>query len=100
MARVLDLSEILKFQAAGLKDLKYSILVNEVPGQVERYDVRNGNVKHRSIEIDSEDFDQNKTVMSLKDMSSVLFRRPDTGVLITEAFGMPSVGGYINLMLD
>ena len=38
--------------------------------------------------------------MSLKDMSSVLFRRPDTGVLITEAFGMPSVGGYINLMLD
>lgn len=100
MARVLDLSEILKFQAAGLKDLKYSILVNEVPGQVERYDVRSGNVKHRSIEIDSEDFDQNKTVMSLKDMSSVLFRRPDTGVLITEAFGMPSVGGYLNLMLD
>lgn len=98
MARILNLSEILKFQANWLRDLKYSILVNERSGQVERYDIRNGNMKHRSIEVGSEEYDPTRTVISLRDMSSVLFRRPDTGSLITEAFGMPSVGGYISLL--
>lgn len=98
MARILNLSEILKFQANWLRDLKYSILVKEHPGQIERYDIRNGNMKHRSIEVDSEEYDPTKTVISLRDMACVLFRRPDTGSLITEAFGMPSVGGYISLL--
>lgn len=98
MARILNLSEILKFQANWLRDLKYSILVKEHPGQVERYDIRNGNMKHRSIRVDSEEYDPDKTVISLRDMACVLFRRPDSGSLITEAFGMPSVGGYISLL--
>ena len=100
MARILNLSEILKFQADGHGDLKYSILVNEVPGQVERYDVRNGTVRHRGVSKDSEEYDPSRTVISQKDISCVLFRRPDSGALITEAFGMPSLGGYISLMLD
>lgn len=98
MARILNISEILKFQANGLRDLKYTILVNEHPGQVEKYEIRNGGLKHHSIDVGSEEYDSSKTVISLHDMSSVLFRRPDTGSLITEAFGMPSVGGYVSLL--
>lgn len=98
MARILNISEILKFQANQLRDLKYSILVNESPGQVEKYEIHNGGLKHHCISVDSEEYDATKTVISLRDMSSVLFRRPDTGTLITEAFGMPSVGGYLSLL--
>lgn len=98
MARILNISEILKFQANGLRDLKYTILVNEHPGQVEKYEIRNGGLKHHSIDVGSEEYDSSKTVISLHDISSVLFRRPDTGSLITEAFGMPSVGGYVSLL--
>lgn len=95
MAKILNLYEILKFQAICHGDLKYSILVNEVPGAVECYDVRNGKVKHRSIPTDGDEFDKSKTVMSLRDISCVLFRRPDKGALVAEAFGMPSVNGYL-----
>lgn len=101
MARLLNLDEILKFQAEGHGDLKYSILVNGLKeGEIERFDIRGGNVKHRSIPLDSEEYDPSKTVISLRDVSCVLFRRPDKGSLITEAFGMPSLNGYISLMLD
>lgn len=100
MARILNLCEILKFPAAGHGDLKYSILVNEHPGLVERYDIKGGQVNHKSIRTDSEDYDPTKTVMSLRDISCVLFRRPDTGVLLVEAFGMPSLGGYVSLMAE
>ena len=57
-------------------------------------------MNHKSISTDSEDYDPTKTVMSLRDISCVLFRRPDTGVLLVEAFGMPSLGGYVSLMAE
>lgn len=100
MAHVLNLREILKFQAEGHGDLKYSILVNRVNDDaIDRYDVRGGKVKHQVID-KWEDLGMQRAVISPRDIASVLFRRPDTGALITEAFGMPSLGGFISLMLD
>lgn len=99
MAKILNLYEILKFQSRGHGDLKYSILVkSDEEGIVDRFDVKGENVGCRKMSIESEEFDSSKTVMGQRDMASVLFRRPDTGALITEAFGMPSLGGYINLL--
>lgn len=100
MARILNLSEILKFQAKCHVDLKYSILVKGENEAVERYDIRNGNVKSQNLNKEDEEYDTNMTVMSLRDVSVVLFRRPDTGRLIFEAFGMPSLGGYITMIPD
>lgn len=100
MARILNLREILEFLANGHGDLKYSLLVKGENGAVECYNVRGGKVKCRTITRDSEEYDASRTVISQKDMSCVLFRRPDTGSLILEAFGMPSLGGYLSLMLD
>lgn len=101
MAHILNLREILKFQACWHGDLKYSILVKgEKSDTVLKFDVNGSKVKERELEVSSEEYDSNRTVISQRDVAGVLFRRPDTGVLITEAFGMPSLGGYINLMFD
>lgn len=101
MAHILNLYEILKFQAAGHGDLKYSILVNgSEEGMLERFDIRGGNVKQKIIPSEADSNDNIKTVMSIKDISCILFRRPDKGSLIMEAFGMPSLNGYLCVMLD
>lgn len=101
MARILNMNEVLKFQAAGHGDLKYSILAKDAENKkILKFQVKGGDVKVSEIDPQGEEFDPSKTVISYRDLSSVVFRRPDTGSLITEAFGMPSLGGYISLMLD
>lgn len=105
MARILNLYEILKFQAKGHGDLKYSILVKEPEGGVAhtiQYDIKGGKVNRHEADDDRRGLSDDRllTEISYHDMSNVLFRRPDTGILISEAFGMPSLGGYISLMLD
>lgn len=101
MAKILDLREVLKFQARGYGDLKYSILVkNPNDDSVYKFEVIGENVKRKNYHLNQEGNDNGKTVISHRDLSNVLFRRPDSGGLITEAFGMPSLGGYISLMLD
>lgn len=101
MVKILDFLEILKFQAAGRHDLKYSILAkSDDVYTVEKIDVRDGNLKIKKIPVDSSSPSQHTHVMSKRDIAEILFRRRDTDNLITEAFGIPSINGAISLMLD
>lgn len=101
MARVLNLYEILKFQAALRNDLKYSILMKSPEdGFVEMIETGKGEVKIKKLPIDSVDSRKLAYLMSERDISEILFRRRDTDNLITEAFGIPSINGSICLMLD
>lgn len=101
MARILNLVEILKFQASLRHDLKYSILMkSSEKGYIEQINTRDGVVKIKKISI--EDIDPSKIayVMSEHDISKILFRRRDTDNLITEAFGIPSINASMCLMFD
>ena len=101
MAHILDLYEILKFQAGNRHDLKYSILMKSSDVYtLEQIDTLNGEVKVRKLPVDSVDSAKMAYLMSKRDISEILFRRRDTDNMITEAFGIPSINGAINLMLD
>lgn len=101
MARILDFPEILKFQAEGRHDLKYSILAKDDGNYTfEQIDVRDGHLKIKKLAADSLSSSQTAHVMSRRDIGEILFRRRDTDNLITEAFGIPSINGAICLMLD
>lgn len=101
MARILDLAEILKFQAALRNDLKYSILMKtEDPAVLEQIDTRDGNVKIKQLPLKSVDPSKVAYLMTKRDISEIIFRRRDTDNMITEAFGIPSINGAISLMLD
>ena len=101
MARILDLDEILKFQAGQRRELKYSILVKSAEeGLLEQIDTRDGNVKVKKLPIDSVDPSKIAYLMTRRDISEILFRRRDTDNMITEAFGIPSINASICLMLD
>lgn len=101
MARILDLHEILKFQAEGWHDLKYSILAKT--GDVYSYeyiDVRHGKLTVKKMVADSLSPEQTAHVMSKRDIGEILFRRRDTDNMVTEAFGIPSINASACLLLD
>lgn len=101
MARILDFSEVLKFQAECRHDLKYSILAKTDDNYTfEQIDVREGKLKIKKLAVDDLSHSQVAHVMSKRDIGEILFRRRDTDNLITEAFGIPSINGAICLMLD
>lgn len=101
MARILDFSEVLKFQAECRHDLKYSILAKTDDNYTfEQIDVREGRLKIKKLTVDDLSHSQVAHVMSKRDIGEILFRRRDTDNLITEAFGIPSINGAICLMLD
>lgn len=101
MARILDFSEVLKFQAECRHDLKYSILAKTDDNYTfEQIDVREGRLKIKKLAVDALSHSQVAHVMSKRDIGEILFRRRDTDNLITEAFGIPSINGAICLMLD
>lgn len=101
MARILNLHEILKFQAEGRHDLKYSILTKSTnPDILDQIEVRNGRLNVKEIPFSSLSPSQTAHLMSKRDISEILFRRRDTDNLITEAFGIPSINASIALMLD
>lgn len=101
MVRILNFPEILKFQAEGRHDLKYSILAKADGNYTfEQIDVRDGHLKIKKLPVDSLSPSQTAHVMSRRDIGEILFRRRDTDNLITEAFGIPSINGSICLMLD
>lgn len=101
MARILDFSEVLKFQAECRHDLKYSILAKTDDNYTfEQIDVREGRLKIKKLAVDDLSHSQVAHVMSKRDIGEILFRRRDTDNLITEAFGIPSINGAICLMLD
>lgn len=101
MARILDLPEILKFQANQRKDLKYSILMKSSEDDfLDQIETKDGNVKIKKLKVESVNPSKIAYLMSQRDISEILFRRRDTDNLITEAFGIPSVNGSICLLLD
>ncbi len=101
MAKILDFSEVLKFQAECRHDLKYSILAKTDDNYTfEQIDVREGKLKIKKLAVDDLSHSQVAHVMSKRDIGEILFRRRDTDNLITEAFGIPSINGAICLMLD
>lgn len=101
MVRILDFTEILKFQANCRRDLKYSILVKgESSGEIEQISARDGVVKVKIISSEAETPDIRTHVMTKRDIGEILFRRRDTDNLITEAFGIPSINGAISLLID
>ena len=101
MARILNLDEILKFQAETRNDLKYSILTKASDVYTyEQIDVKNGKMNVRRLAAEEVSAANWAHVMSKRDVCEILFRRRDTDNMITEAFGIPSINGSISLMLD
>ncbi|MBD5194216.1 MAG: GNAT family N-acetyltransferase [Bacteroidales bacterium] len=101
MVKVLDLPEILKFQANVRRDLKYSILAKgEYEYTFDKFDVRDGKLFIKQLSMDNLTPSQAAYVMSKRDICEIVFRRRDTDNLVTEAFGIPSINASISLLLD
>lgn len=101
MTRILNLHEILKFQAEGRHDLKYSILTkSDDPAILEQIDVKGGRLSVKKIPIENLSASQTAHLMSKRDVCEILFRRRDTDNMITEAFGIPSINAAAALMFD
>lgn len=101
MARILNLYEILKFQAGLRHELKYSILMkSHDASSLEQIDARDGNVRIKKLAFENVEPSKLAYLMTKRDISEILFRRRDTDNMITEAFGIPSINGSICLMLD
>ncbi len=97
MARILNLHEILKFQAAERSDLKYSILVkNDAKGNFERFRAIGGKIFCDEVLCNEDNFD----FMNQREVAEILFRRPDSDSIIEEVLDLPPLAGTINLMLD
>lgn len=105
MVKILDIHEILKFIAKYRTDVKFSILVKD-EYQVEKgdlYVVEAGKVDHHLIEgneYKKASALRNVTVLSVRDLSEIIFRKKDGNSLIMEAFGIPRLIINMALMLD
>ncbi len=100
MARILNLYEILKFQAIERNNLKYSILVkNEKNGRLTRFNVKNGLINNEE-KIDKEKYEKTNSIMLEREVAEILFRRPDSNSIIEEILQLPPLIGKIYLMLD
>ena len=101
MARILNLHEILKFQAGERRDLKYSILVKEgkTPSFV-KYQAKNGEVFASDVTTTLSDDEKRRVLMTEEDVAEILFRRPDTDPIVEEVMELPPLGGAISMMLD
>lgn len=101
MARILNLYEILKFQAEERHDLKYSILVkNEENNILTRFVAENGSLVSSELKTDTVSQNQILEAMDDREVASILFRRPDSDHIVEEVLEIPPLGGSINLMLD
>lgn len=101
MARILNLREILKFQAGERSDLKYSILVkNDKNGKFERFRAKDGKLYYEEISSANGEPENSVDVMNRREVAEILFRRPDSDPIIEEVLSLPPLAGTINLMLD
>ena len=101
MARILNLYEILKFQAEERHDLKYSILVkNEENNILTRFVAENGSLVSSELKTDTVSQNQILEAMDDREVASILFRHPDSDHIVEEVLEIPPLGGSINLMLD
>lgn len=105
MIRILKIDEILKFITKERRDCDFSILVkNEEKGEISSYSGKNG--KFRGESMSETHFickygDQKLgEAMSIKGLSSILCRKPDTDNWINAAFGLPRLALDMCLMLD
>lgn len=100
MAKILDLYEILKFQAKTQRKLKYSILVTD-HGEVCRYDAKKGEVFVRRVERAaalSEDSGEPTRAMDMDEVSRILFRRGGGEWIVNEALELPALNGVLSLL--
>lgn len=101
MAKILNLAEILKFQAENRRELKYSILVKlDDPYTMELLECKNGVVSIKRLASDDLSPSQKASAMSKRAIGEILFRRRDTDNMITEAFGIPSINAAASLLFD
>lgn len=101
MARILNLHEILKFQAGERCDLKYSILVkNDKNGKFERFRAKDGKLYYEEISSANGEMKNSVDVMDRREVAEILFRRPDSDPIIEDMLSLPPLAGRINLMLD
>lgn len=103
MARILSVSEILKFLKLDPKDPKYSILVNGQKWASEGFESENQNktaVGESSGK--SSRKSSRKTTMSLtmEQLQQILFRRKDTDPLMGDLLGLPRLALNMALLLD
>lgn len=97
MMRILDISEILKFQACINENLKYSILVNL--GDKEKntdISIENGEIIFREISKNP----SSAAVPGIKEFGRILFRKTGGEDTITKILGIPVIKAPIYLMLD
>lgn len=105
MVRLLQIDEILKFIAPRVSGRENSILVkNGKNDEISQYRFINYGVEKRSYSLEefAGKFGESKIggAMSLRGLSAILCRKPDSDNWIMEAFGLPRLGIEISLMLD
>lgn len=101
MARILNIYEILKFQAEERSDLKYSILVKEgFPLRYIRYEAKDGQMRRSDVTEALSDSEKQQVLMTERDVAEILFRRPDSDPIVEEVMELPPLSGSISLMLD
>lgn len=105
MARILQIDEILKFIAPRVSGRENSILVkNGENNEISQYRFINYGVEKTSYTLEEfgRRFGESKigSAMSLRGLSAILCRKPDSDNWIMEAFGLPRLGIEISLMLD
>lgn len=103
MARILSVSEILKFLKIDPKDPKYSILVNGQKWTSEGFEseIKNKTAVGESSGKSSRKSSR-KTTMSLtiEQLQQILFRRKDTDPLMGDLLGLPRLALNMALLLD
>ena len=101
MTRILNLHEILKFQGAERRDLKYSILVKEGKNpRFVKYEAKNGEVIATDVTTTLSEDEKRRVLMTEEDVAEILFRRPDTDPIVEDVMELPPLGGAISMMLD
>lgn len=101
MARILNVYEILKFQAGERHDLKYSILAKEGSDpRFMQYKCKNGLVERVDLTDKLSDKEKRQVLMTERDIAEILFRRPDSDPIVEEVMELPPLGGAISMMLD
>lgn len=104
MIRPLDISEILKFLTNDRRDLKFSILIKmeDKENSILKYTADNGHIKVETATEGERHINDNynTTVLTLKQFSKLIFRKPDNGSALMDAFGIPRLPLNITLMLD
>ncbi len=104
MARIINLSEILKFTCKYINDAKFSILVNDSKEEWIACKAVDGSfsssIINKSEYVDFKEHNPDYKELSLTDLEKLLFRKKHTGNLVNEAFQIPRLPMNMSLLLD